>query len=210
MATNWNQRFFASTRGRIITLLRRASRTVDELAQALGLTDNAVRAHLNTLERDGFVQQRGARRGNSKPSYVYDLTPAAEQLYPKAYGAVLQQLLTVLSTSLPPEELETVLRQTGRNIAARWSNPSDDLRERLQVAVNVLNELGGMAELERSNGGYCIQGYKCPLAIAAQEHPEVCRLAESLLTELVGVPLQEQCEHGETPRCRFVVSSYDG
>src|SRR5262245_13833383 len=71
MATNWNQRFFASTRGRIITLLRRASRTVDELAQVLGLTDNAVRAHLNTLERDGFVQQRGARRGNSKPSYVY-------------------------------------------------------------------------------------------------------------------------------------------
>lgn len=209
MATNWNQRFFASTRGRIITLLRRASRTVDELARALGLTDNAVRAHLNTLERDGFVQQRGARRGSSKPSYIYDLTPAAEQLYPKAYGTVLQQLLTVLSTSLPPEEIETTLRQTGRNIATRWSNPSDDLQERLRVAVNALNELGGMAELERSNGDYCIQGYRCPLAIAAQEHPEVCHLAESLLTELVRVPVQGHCEHGGTLRCRFVISGQD-
>ena len=60
-----NQRFFTSTRGRIVTLLRRASRTVDELAAALDLTDNAVRAHLATLERDGIVQQRGARRGGS-------------------------------------------------------------------------------------------------------------------------------------------------
>ena len=42
----WKQRFFSSTRGRIVALLRRTSRTVDELAQALDLTDNAVRAHL--------------------------------------------------------------------------------------------------------------------------------------------------------------------
>src|SRR5690348_15768357 len=46
-----NSRFFASTRDKILTLLRRASRTVEELAQALDLTDNAVRAHLTVLER---------------------------------------------------------------------------------------------------------------------------------------------------------------
>lgn len=51
---NWKQRFFESTRGRIIMLLRRASRTVEEVAQELDLTDNAVRAHLTTLERDGL------------------------------------------------------------------------------------------------------------------------------------------------------------
>src|SRR5437899_13088388 len=91
--TNWNRQFFVSTRGRIITLLRRGSRTVDELAQALSLTDNAVRTHLATLERDGLVRQRGARRGSGKPAYVYDLTPEAEQLFPKAYGPVLHELL---------------------------------------------------------------------------------------------------------------------
>src|SRR6266496_4119842 len=79
-----NPRFFASTRGRIVTLLRRNSRTVEELAQELTLTDNAVRAHLATLERDGIVQQRGVRRGSGKPSYIYDLTPEAEYLFPKA------------------------------------------------------------------------------------------------------------------------------
>ena len=52
-----DERFFASTRGQIVTLLRRALRTVDELAGELGLTDNAIRAHLAALERDGLVTQ---------------------------------------------------------------------------------------------------------------------------------------------------------
>ena len=64
-----------------------------------------------------------------------------------------------------------------------------------------------MAELEQHEGGYCIQGYSCPLAAVAQDHPEVCQLAEALLTELVGVPIQEQCDHGEPLHCRFVILS---
>jgi len=74
---NWNRWFFASRRGQIITLLRRSSRTVDELAQVLGLTHTAVRAHLAALERDGLVQQRSERRSSGKPSSVYDLMPVS-------------------------------------------------------------------------------------------------------------------------------------
>src|SRR6266581_530224 len=107
----WNQRFFASTRGRIVMLLRRASRTVDELAKALNLTDNAVRAHLATLERDGIVRQGGVRRGSRKPSSIYDLAPEAEQLFPKAYDPVLQHLLEVLGERIPADEMETLLRE---------------------------------------------------------------------------------------------------
>src|SRR6266571_976823 len=203
----WNQRFFASTRGQIVTLLRRTSRTVDELAEALDLTDNAVRAHLATLERDGFVQQRGARRGSGKPAYVYDLAPAAEHLFPKSYGPVLHQLLEVLNERMPSGELEELLRTVGRRIADKWNIPPGDLRVRLEAAVSVLNELGGMAELEKYEGTYRILGYSCPLAAAVPGHPEVCRLAETLLTELVGVPIQERCDRSEPLRCRFEVAS---
>ena len=202
-----NQRFFTSIRGRIITLLRRASRTVDELAQALGLTDNAVRAHLATLERDGFVKQRGVRRSSSKPAYLYDLAPEAEQLFPKPYGSILHEVLEVLGQHMSSNEVETLLREVGRRIAARWNVPSGDPQTRLEAAVEILNELGGMAELERCDEQYCIRGYSCPLAAAVPGHPEVCRLAETLLTELVGLPIQEQCDTSETPQCRFVVET---
>ncbi|MFL5586844.1 MAG: helix-turn-helix transcriptional regulator [Ktedonobacteraceae bacterium] len=204
---NWNQRFFESTRGRIVMLLRRASRTVEELAQALELTDNAVRAHLATLERDGLVRQRGARRGSGKPAFVYELTPETEQLFPKAYGPVLHELLNVLNEHLPSDEVEVLMCMAGRHVAAKWNVPSGDLRSRLEVAVDVLNQLGGMAELELRDDTYSIHGYSCPLAAAVPGHPEVCRLAETLLTELVGVPVHEQCERGEIAHCCFVVPS---
>jgi predicted ArsR family transcriptional regulator len=201
-----HQRFFASTRGQIITLLRRSRRKVDELAQALDLTDNAVRAHLATLERDGIVQQRGMRRGSGKPAFVYELAPEAEQLFPKAYGPVLQNILEVLNERMSTHEVETLLREAGRRIAAGWNVQSGDLRVRLEAAVEVLNELGGMAELLEGDDHFCIRGYSCPLAAVVPDHPEVCRLAETLLTELVGVPVQEHCDKTGAARCCFTVA----
>ena len=199
---NWNNRFFTSTRGRILMLLRREKRTVDDLASELALTDNAVRAHLATLERDGFVRQRGERRGSGKPAFVYELAPEAEYLFPKSYGQVLNELLQALDERMSREELETMLRSVGRRLASQWNIPEGNLRVRLEAAVEVLNELGGMAELEEENSTYVIRGFSCPLAAVVPGHPEACSLAEALVTELAGVPVQEQCER---PRCRFVV-----
>ena len=203
---SWNQHFFASTRGRIVLLLRRSELTVDELARHLGLTDNAVRAHLATLERDGLVCQAGTRRGSGKPALVYALAPEAERFFPKAYAPVLQQLLAALSSCLPGEKLEEVIQQTGRRLAAQWKIAPGELRARLQGAVAVLNELGGLAELEECDDSYVIQGYSCPLAAVAPGHPEVCQLVCALLTELLGVPVVEQCGQSETARCRFVTT----
>src|SRR5713101_3143977 len=203
---NWNRWFFASTRGQIVALLRRASRTVDELAQALDLTHTAVRAHLAALERDGLVQQRSERRGNRKPSSVYDLALAAEFLFPQSYGQLLYQFLEVLYGRMTPEEVETLLREVGQRMAAQWKIPPGELHVRLEAAVEVLNELGGLMERETGEETLCIRGYRCPFAAVVLEHPEVCHLVETLLTELVGVPVQEQCERNGPVPCRFVMS----
>ncbi|MDP9458262.1 MAG: helix-turn-helix domain-containing protein [Actinomycetota bacterium] len=204
--TRWDEQFFASTRGRVVTLLRRGGRTVEDLARALGLTDNGVRAHLAVLERDGIVRQRGTvshGSGGGKPAYVYELAPEAEALFPKAYVPVLRRLLDVMAEELGPEETETLLRAVGRRIADEQTVSADSVRERLEVAVAVLDELGGLAELEERDGRLVIRGYSCPLADVVPGHPEVCRLAEALLTELVGVPVREHCDRGERPRCCF-------
>jgi predicted ArsR family transcriptional regulator len=207
-----DQKFFQSTRGQIVTLLRRSSRTVEELAQALNLTDNGVRAHLTTLERDGIVRQRGSVRrgsGGGKPAYIYEVTPQAEELFPKAYEPVLRQLLDVLAGQLGPQESEALLRSVGRRIAEGQTVPADGVREGLEAAVGVLNKLGGLTELEERNGSFVIRGYSCPLAGVAPDHPEVCRMAESLLTELAGVPVYEHCDRGERPRCCFEIAPAD-
>jgi predicted ArsR family transcriptional regulator len=209
LATRLDRKFFESTRGRIVTLLRRSGRPVEDLARELGLTDNGVRAHLVTLERDGIVRQRGSVRrvsGGGKPAYVYELTPEAEDLFPKAYAPVLLRLLDVMSGRLGAEESEVLLRAVGRGLAEeRVVTSDDDVRARLEAAVDVLNELGGLAELEERDGGFVIRGYGCPLAGVTPDHPEVCRMAETMLTELAGVPVHEHCDRGESPRCCFEV-----
>jgi predicted ArsR family transcriptional regulator len=196
----------------VVTLLRRAGFTVDELARELDLTNNGVRAHLATLERDGIVQQSGVVRresGGGKPAYLYELTPEAEDLFPKAYEPVLHRLLDVLAEQLERDESEALLRSVGRLMAKGETVPTHGPRERLEAAVEVLNELGGLAELEERDGGFLIRGYSCPLAGLTQEHPEVCRMVETLITELAGVPVYEHCDRGERPRCCLEVATLD-
>ena len=210
MATNWDERFFESTRGQIVTLLRRSGCTVEELARAIGLTDNDVRAHLAVLERDGIVRQRGSVRrssGGGKPAYVYGLTEQAEDLFPKAYEPALRRLLEVLSERLGSGESEALLRSVGRRLAEEHSTRADGTHARLESAVEVLNELGGLAELEEHDGGFVIRGYSCPLAGVTPDHPEVCRMVETLIAELAGVPVHERCDRGERPRCCFEVAA---
>jgi predicted ArsR family transcriptional regulator len=209
----WDQKFLQSTRGQLVTLLRRDHRTVEELARALNLTDNGVRAHLATLERDGIVRQRGSVRrssGGGKPAYIYELTPEAEEMFLKGYKPVLCQLLGVLSGQLGPEESEVLLRRVGRRIAEGKTVTADGVHTRLEAAVGVLNELGGLAELEEYNGSFVIRGYSCPLGgVVAPDHPEVCRMVETLITEVAEVPAYEHCDRGERPRCCFEVSPPD-
>jgi predicted ArsR family transcriptional regulator len=212
MATNWDEKFFESTRGQIVTLLRRSNRTVEELARALDVTDNGVRAHLAVLERDGIVRQRGSVRrssGGGKPAYVYELTQEGEDLFPKAYEPTLRRLLDIMSERLGPEESEALLRSVGRRLAEEHSTQADGAHARLEAAAGVLNELGGLAELEEQDGTLVIQGYSCPLAAVTPDHPEVCRMAEALVAEVAGVPVNERCDRGERPRCCFEVASAD-
>jgi predicted ArsR family transcriptional regulator len=210
MVSNRDERFFESTRGQIVTLLRRSGRTVEDLARALDLTDNGVRAHLAILERDGIVRQRGSVRrssGGGKPAYIYELTEEAEDLFPKAYEPVLSRLLDVLSNQVGSEESEELLKSVGRRLAEEHSVGTNDAHARLESAVEIFNELGGLAELEERDGAVVIRGYSCPLAGVTPEHPGVCRMAETLITELAGVPVYELCDRGERPRCCFEVAT---
>lgn len=203
-----SQRFLETTRGRILGLLRCDTRTVEELAQALDLTDNAVRAHLSTLERDGMVRSAGVRRGPGagKPSTVYELPPGAEVVFSRAYPPMLGALLEELVAQLPSEQMEALLAATGRRLAEPLLPPGTASRTaRLRAAAEVLNALGGAASLEEGEGGTIIRGCGCPLASTVARRPEMCRAFEALLSEVIGAPVRQCCRHGERPSCCFEV-----
>jgi len=187
--------------------MRGTTKSVNELAEELELTDNAVRAQLLSLERDGLIHQSGIQRGTRKPHFAYELTSEAEKLFPKAYDAVLTQLIAVLKGQLTPDALEKGLREVGSSLARSQSGGTQhgDFESRLRIALTALEAIGGTARIETNTGNCVITSDGCPLAAVVSEHPEVCRLAETLMSEIIGEEVQERCERQGSPRCRFEV-----
>jgi predicted ArsR family transcriptional regulator len=205
--SGWRTRLMESTRGKILDLLRAKDQTVNELAAALGLTDNAVRAHLLSLERDGLVHQSGTQPGVRKPHAMYALTPEAEQIFPKSYGFLLDLILIVISKQLSPKELRGAMREVGKRVADNhlFAIKGKSRNQRIEAALRILKDLGGSATFEKSEGKHFICGKGCPLAAATSRHPEACLIAESLLSQIIGAPVKEHCIHGAAPSCRFEI-----
>lgn len=210
MSVGLSGRFFETTRGRIVQHLRRGARTVEELAQHLSLTDNAIRSHLATLERDGLVRREGVRRvlGAGKPATEYAIDPDAEPIFSRAYAPVLLAVLDEIAAQAPADQIESLMRGVGRRLAiaigASKGGAYRNMNSRVQAAVSVLNSLGGEALSETTGGVGRIRGCgACPLGASVAEHPELCRAIEALLSEVVGSPVRSVCAHGERPRCGF-------
>lgn len=204
----WRERFFESTRGKVVLLLRTGEQTVNELADDLELTDNAVRAHLTSLERDGLIERSGSRPGSGKPSYTYRLTGQAESLFPKAYALVLSQLLATAEDQLDDPEHERLLRATGERLASAAAVPPGlSLVERAEFAADLLTKIGGLAEVQQENSHLVIAGASCPMPDVARERDDICQLAGWLVEEITGSQVDVCCQRGDQPRCRFSIHS---
>ena len=208
----WRERLFKSTRGKILDLLRTRDRTVNELSEELRLTDNAVRAHLTSLQRDKLVAQSGTKPGVRKPHTTYALGPDAEEIFPKAYGRLVSLLMAIFAPRIKPQSLRAGMRTAGRRVAGEHLSDlrGKSRRQRIAAALDVLKTLGSAATFHEENGKHFIRGNGCPIAAATANHPEACLLAESLLTEIIGSPVKEHCIRGPAPSCRFEVKSTRG
>jgi predicted ArsR family transcriptional regulator len=204
------------TRAQILTLLRRGAKTVEELARAVGVTDNAVRLHLGALERDGLVRSLGVRREGTvgKPATVYAVPPEADAAFSRAYEPVLTTLLVTLTGRLGARELSELLRDVGRQLASTTRSDASDLEQRVRAAAAVLDSLGGDTVVERTSGpgpedpgAWMLRGFACPLSRSVNECPPLCVAVEELVAGITGAKVQEQCDRSQSPRCTFLVSA---
>jgi DeoR family transcriptional regulator, suf operon transcriptional repressor len=209
MAEMLRHQLLDTTRGRIVTLLLQGGGlTADDIATKLHLTRSAVRIQIGVMERDGVVRKAGKRPGTTRPSHVFELTSDVEKLLSKAYIPVLTHLVDVFAASLPAQQVETLLRLTGKALANELSQgktPAGGLKSRVAAASELMNEhLGALTHVE-GNGGIVIRGTGCPLAALTGKHPGVCLAMESLVTGIVGVAVRECCERSERPKCCFEI-----
>jgi predicted ArsR family transcriptional regulator len=162
------------------------------------------------MQRDGVVHISGTRRGSTKPSRLYALTPSAEVKLSRAYVPLLTQILHVLSGRMSAREFDAFMREVGRGLLAGRPRPHGPPNARAHAASALLNELGGASEVVDADGALWIRAHSCPLAVTTARHPEACHAVESLLGEFTGLDVANCCDREPRSRCCFeIVPSAD-
>lgn len=203
----WQRQSGKTTRNRIVALLRRGERSVEELAESLGLTDNAVRAQLAALEREKVVWSAGVRRDGTvgKPATLYGIAPDSSALFSSAYAPVLTALLAELRERMTPKQVESLLRHAGHRLASSLPARAT-FDDRVRASASFLTDLGADADLVQSGKHYEIRGHGCILSDAVTECPASCALLEQLLHDVTGGTVKERCDRSGQPSCRFLIS----
>jgi len=179
------------TRQRIVDLLRlEGGHTIEDLCAALDLSRTAVKSHLMALRADGLVERRGLQAGTRRPSHVYELTPAADDLFPKAYDEFATALIEEIKRERP-DELKDYLERIADRWIARDITRLDGLQgiQRLQKAKEILAERGFMPVLAETSEGYELHEHNCPLMRLTADHTEVCNMVLRWLEALFGARL---------------------
>jgi predicted ArsR family transcriptional regulator len=188
-------RFFQTTRGKIVTALRRrhVASAVD-LADEFGLSPNAVRQQLEQLERDGYVVERSVRRGPTKPTFEYSLTAHADTLFPQRYDKMLNAVLREVKESFGADGLDLVLAKLGKQAAEKYRAKltATDAKGRVYELAALLRENGVEADVvETESGTLELREHNCPYGQTVGEHPEVCSIIHTVLRDGVEVPTKQ-------------------
>ena len=190
----------------VLDLVRRGERTVNALATALEITDNAVRLHLAALERDGLLRRTGVRRSGQagQPAAEYELTPAGELSLSNAYPPALTAVVAALGDRLDTRARRALFLDAGRRLADQSpSIATGSVATRANACAALIESLGGSATVKTERGRTVLVGAGCPLAASVRAEPGTCAIIEALLAKSSGLEVAQRCEHGDAPSCRF-------
>lgn len=207
-----------TTRQTILGILRRRRQaTVDELTKELGLAPATIRRHMDILSRDGHVEVGQVRRKTGRPHYVFSLSEAGEDLFPKHYVRITNRLIEEIVALQPGETAERsgleiadlvfakMAQRLAQKIAPRIHGHT--LSERVRATASVLGDEGIVFDVEESDGGFLLLGHGCPCPRVADRNGQVCTHDQKLLSMLLGadVTYVEPASIGQNGYCAYRV-----
>lgn len=194
-------------------LKREGSLSIETLAKRENVTREAVRQQLAVLERDGWVRRRRGGRpkgGIGRPVTAFELTAAAEELFPKAYDALSVELLDAVADQVGPQALEKILRALVESRVKRFEPQLKglSLEQRVdKLKALYLNEDPFMS-VENTADSIRLVERNCPFFGVASRRPALCSVTVNALSRLLDrrVSREERFQSGHG-RCAFVVKT---
>lgn len=204
------------TKARILDRLkRRDGLTTGALAAELGITEVAVRQHLDDLAADGLVERgAGTPRGPGRPAVEWSLSEAAHDRFPDRHGELTVSLIASIRAALGEGGLDRV-------IDARTAQQLDDyraalpgldapLRDRVRALADRRTDEGYMADVVEEDGALLLVENHCPICDAASSCLGLCRAELDLFRRALGEDARaERTEHllSGGRRCVYRISS---
>jgi len=188
-----------------------AGLTVDELANELAISRNAVNQHLASLEGNGFVKNTSMSSTGGRPSKIYTLTGEGKELFPRHYALFSNLLIRLLKEKMGEQTLTLYLAELGSHLADEFKGRMRDktsLSDRVAELTTILYELGYEAQLGKSEAGqHEIIASNCVFHKLAEEFNTVCELDLALMSSVLDGAAVDHLEcmaKGESC-CRFVI-----
>jgi iron-sulfur cluster biosynthesis transcriptional regulator SufR len=200
-----------STRDQILALLKKEARmTVTEMALQLGITEMAVRRHLNTLERDHLVETTLVRQAMGRPLYVYHLTTAGDELFPRKYSALTLEFLKDLEEMSGEETIAKLFERREQRLNKTYSQRMEGktFQEKVAELAVIQNENGYMVEWEQQDDDtYVLKEFNCPISQVANEYQQACSCERSLFQKVLGTSDVDRvtCMAKGGDNCRYVI-----
>jgi predicted ArsR family transcriptional regulator len=183
-----------STRNRVArSILDHGPSTVSDLAARLGLTQAAVRRHLDALAADAVVEPRDQRvygsRGRGRPAKVFALTDCGRDAFDQSYDKLAAEALHWISTAAGGGERAEPGRRT-------------------EALAKVLSADGYAATARgaANQQGEQLCQHHCPVAHVAEQYPQLCEAETEFFSRLLGTHVQRLATiaHGDGVCTTFI------
>jgi predicted ArsR family transcriptional regulator len=203
-----------STRERVLyTLLKQHRCTINDLALAVDINPISVRHHIAKLEADGLVNSEDERHGVGRPRRVYFLSDEGREKFPTRYMRLTTRLLQQLKENMPGQMVNELFSDMAEDLVQEYSQSIEldglPMEERLELVKDILSREGFDIEWERKGDRYHIREVSCPYFHIGQDHPEVCRVDQTLISSVLDVPAQKiECLLDGDNHCTYVVPDY--
>lgn len=191
---------------RIVDHLKRAgASTTASIADALGVTTQAVRPQLVELEERGLVNAETLVTGTrGRPPVGWALSALAIELFPDRHGDLTVELLQTMRSELGDDALDAVLAARDRSHLAELRQrmahlDADDVGGRVAVLAEQRTRQGYMAEVTHDGDELVLTEHHCPVCAAASECQSLCRNELDLFRAAIG-------EAGEVERSQHLLS----
>lgn len=200
----------SSTRKVLLTMMKmNGPLAVSEMAKQLGITEMAVRRHLNTLERDGLVEAKISRQAMGRPSHLYSLTVASDDLFPKNYHLLTLDLLHELYAEAGTEQISRLFAGRRKKMLEKYGPRMEgkSLEERVAELSEIQNASGYMANWQKNeDGGFTFNEFNCPITQVANQYEEACKCEQSLFRTLLNAEVERtECMTKGGCKCSYVI-----